>query len=155
METFGLTRSREPISYDWRGGPLATMIRSRLKTAGLRPTRQRVSLAGLLFVAGERHVTADQLLHEAQALRMPLSRATVYNCLRQFVEAGLIREVAIFGSTLWYDTATGSHSHFFDETRSILSDMPDNVADTLKIAAPPGRRIVGVDVIVRLRDENA
>lgn len=155
MESFGLTPTRQNISYDWRGGPLATMIRARLKLAGLRPTRQRLSLAGLLFVAGERHVTADQLLREAQALRMPLSRATVYNGLRQFVEAGLIREVAIFGSTLWYDTQTGSHSHFYDETRSILSDMPDNVAERLEIVAPPGRRIVGIDVIVRLCDDDA
>lgn len=155
MESFGVIGTRHNIENDGRGGPLAAMIQSRLQAAGLRPTRRRVSLAGLLFVGGERHVTADQLLHEAQALRLPLSRATVYAGLRQFVEAGLIREVAIFGSTLWYDTQTGSHSHFYDETRRILSDMPENVADRLQLVAPPGRRIIGVDVIVRLRDDNA
>lgn len=154
METFGLTPSRSRIAYDWRGGPLATTIRMRLKAADLRPTQQRVSLGGLLFVAGDRHVTAEQLYCEAQALRMPLSRATVYNTLQQFAEAGLIREIALYGSTIWYDTKTGPHCHYFDEDRAILSDMPVDLASQLTITPPPGRKVVGVDIIVRLRDDD-
>ncbi|MBB4199302.1 Fur family iron response transcriptional regulator [Rhodoblastus sphagnicola] len=153
METFGGEKSRARIAYDWRGGPLARMIRQRLQAARLRPSRQRISLAGLLFVAGDRHVTAEQLHREAQALDMPLSLATVYNTLRQFVASGLIREVAVFGSTVWYDTNTGSHCHYFDEGRQRLEDIPSDLTRDLKIAAPPGYRIVGVDVIVRLRDD--
>ncbi len=131
------------------------MIRARLRAADLRPTQQRVSLAGLLFVAGERHVTAEQLYGEAKALDMPLSLATVYNTLRQFVEAGLIREIALYGSTVWYDTKTGPHCHYFDEDRNQLSDIPFDLTKNLKITPPPGRRVVGVDVIVRLRDDDA
>jgi len=155
METFGGEKSRARIAYDWRGGPLARMIRQRLQAARLRPSRQRVSLAGLLFVAGDRHVTAEQLYREAQALDMPLSLATVYNTLRQFVAAGLIREIAVFGSKVWYDTDTGSHSHYFDESRQRLSDIPEDLTKNLTIAPPPGYRLVGVDVIVRLCDDDA
>ncbi|MCW2286422.1 Fur family iron response transcriptional regulator [Rhodoblastus acidophilus] len=155
METFGGEKSRARIAYDWRGGPLARMIRQRLQAARLRPSRQRVSLAGLLFVAGDRHVTAEQLYREAQALEMPLSLATVYNTLRQFVAAGLIREIAVFGSKVWYDTNVGSHSHYFDENRQRLSDIPEDLTKNLKIAPPPGYRVVGVDVIVRLCDDDA
>lgn len=155
METFGGEKSRARIAYDWRGGPLARMIRQRLQAAGLRPSRQRVSLAGLLFVAGDRHVTAEQLFREAQALDMPLSLATVYNTLRQFVAAGLIREIAVFGSKVWYDTDTGSHNHYFDESRQRLSDIPEDLTQNLKIEPPPGYRVVGVDVIVRLCDDDA
>jgi len=153
METFGGDKSRARIAYDWRGGPLARMIRQRLHAAGLRPTRQRISLAGLLFVAGDRHVTAEQLHSEARALDMPLSLATVYNTLRQFVGAGLIREIAVYGSTVWYDTDTGPHSHYFDTRRQRLEDIPEDLTRDLRVVAPPGYRIVGVDVIVRLCDE--
>jgi Fur family iron response transcriptional regulator len=155
METFGGEKSRTRIAYDWRGGPLARMIRQRLQAAGLRPSRQRVSLAGLVFVARDRHVTAEQLYREAQALDMPLSLATVYNTLRQFVAGGLIREIAVFGSKVWYDTNTGSHSHYFDESRQRLSDIPEDLTKNLRIAPPPGYRVVGVDVIVRLCDDDA
>ncbi len=153
METFGGEKTGARISYDWRGGPLARMIRQRLLAARLRPSRQRISLAGLLFVAGDRHVTAEQLFREAQALDMPMSLATVYNTLRQFVAAGLLREVAVVGSKIWYDTDTGSHSHYFDESRQRLSDIPEDLTQNLKIAPPPGYRVVGVDVIVRLSDD--
>lgn len=137
--------------YDWRNGPLAKIVRAKLREAELRPTRQRVSLASLLFVAGDRHVTVEHLYNEARALRMPLSRATVYNTLHQFVAAGILREIALYGSKVWYDTKTGSHCHFYHEDKSRLFDMPTDVAKKLELTAPEGTNIVGVDVIVRLR----
>jgi Fur family iron response transcriptional regulator len=141
-------------AYDWVNGALARLVREKLRAADLRPTRQRVSIASLLFVAGERHVTAEQVFAEAQALKMPLSRATVYNTLHQFADAGLVREIALYGAKVWYDTKTGSHCHYYDEDRSVLFDMESDVTRQLKIEAPPGKRIVGVDVIVRLADDN-
>jgi Fur family iron response transcriptional regulator len=113
-----------------------------------------VSLASLLFVAGDRHVTVDQLFAEAKALRMPLSRATVYNTLHQFVAAGLVREIALYGSKVWYDTKTGSHCHYFDEDDAVLFDMPVDVTPQLQITPPKGKKIVGVDIIVRLADDD-
>jgi Fur family iron response transcriptional regulator len=142
-------------TYDWKNGALAKLVRDKLRSADLRPTRQRISLASLLFVAGDRHVTVDQLFAEAQSLRMPLSRATVYNTLHQFVAAGLVREIALYGSKVWYDTKTGSHCHFYDEDRSNLFDMPEDVATQLRFTPPKGKKVVGVDIIVRLADEDA
>jgi Fur family iron response transcriptional regulator len=141
-------------TYDWKNGALARLVRTKLRDVELRPTRQRVSLASLLFVAGDRHVTVDQLFAEAKALRMPLSRATVYNTLHQFVAAGLVREIALYGSKVWYDTKTGSHCHFFDEDDAVLFDMPVDLTPQLKIAPPKGKKIVGVDIIVRLADDD-
>jgi Fur family iron response transcriptional regulator len=139
-------------TYDWVNGALARLVRNKLRDVDLRPTRQRVSIASLLFVAGDRHVTAEQLFAEAQSLQMPLSRATVYNTLHQFADAGLVREIALYGSKVWYDTKTGSHCHFFDEGRSVLFDMDIDVTPQLRLTAPKGKKIVGVDVIVRLAD---
>ena len=65
----------------------------RLKQAGLRPTRQRLALARLLFSRGDRHVSAEQLHAEAKSARVVVSLATVYNALNQFRDAGLLREV--------------------------------------------------------------
>jgi len=138
-------------TYDWRNGALARLVRAKLRDCDLRPTQQRVSLASLLFVAGDRHVTVDKLFAEAKSLKMPLWRATVYNTLHQFVAAGLLREIALYGSKVWYDTKTGSHCHFYDEDKGELYDMPSNVAEQLQLYAPDGKRIVGVDIIVRLR----
>jgi len=141
-------------TYDWVNGALARLVRDKLRAADLRPTRQRVSIASLLFVAGDRHVTAEQVYAEAQALKMPLSRATVYNTLHQFADAGLVREIALYGAKVWYDTKTGSHCHYYDEDRSVLFDMEQDVTHQLQLKAPAGKRIVGVDVIVRLADDN-
>jgi hypothetical protein len=63
-------------------------LAERLRLAGLRPTRQRVSLATILFGAGDRHVSAESLHQEAVAARMNVSLATVYNTLNQFKAAG-------------------------------------------------------------------
>ena len=73
-------------------------IGQRVRVAGLRPTRQRVALADLLFAKGDRHLTAEQLHEEAVAAGVPVSLATVYNTLHQFTEAGLLRILAIEGS---------------------------------------------------------
>lgn len=141
-------------TYDWENGALAKLVKEKLRTVDLRPTRQRISLASLLFVAGDRHVTVDQLFAEAQALKMPLSRATVYNTLHQFVAAGLVREIALYGSKVWYDTKTGSHCHYYDEDRANLFDMPVDLTHQLKFTPPKGKKIVGVDIIVRLADDD-
>jgi Fur family iron response transcriptional regulator len=142
-------------TYDWKNGALAKLVREKLRSVDLRPTRQRISLASLLFVAGDRHVTVDQLFAEAQALRMPLSRATVYNTLHQFVAAGLVREIALYGAKVWYDTKTGSHCHYYDEDKTSLFDMPDDLTEQLTINPPKGKKVVGVDIIVRLADDDS
>ncbi len=126
-------------------------IAKRLRGAGLRPTRQRVALAELLFAAGDRHVTAELLHEEALERMVPVSLATVDNTLHQFTEAGLLREVAVEGAKTYFDTNTSNHFHFFCEDSGGLMDI-----DTAQIRieglpeAPEGLGISRVDVLVRL-----
>jgi Fur family transcriptional regulator, iron response regulator len=75
--------------------PTGPSTETRLRTAGLRPTRQRVALARLLFGQCDRHVTAEQLHKEALDADVRVSLATVYNTLHQFTDAGLLREVVV------------------------------------------------------------
>lgn len=123
-----------------------------LREAGLRPTRQRVALARLLFEAGHRHVTAESVHAEVKALRMPVSLATVYNALNQFREAGLLREVVVAPGRSYFDTNTGHHHHFFIEPDGELHDFPSDKVTIAGLPAPPkGTRLSRVDVIVRVR----
>ena len=78
----------------------------RVRGAGLRPTRQRMALAELLFAKGDRHLSAEELHEEALAAGVPVSLATVYNALHQFTEAGLLRILAVEGSKTYFDTNT-------------------------------------------------
>lgn len=125
---------------------------TRLRDAGLRPTRQRMALARLLFEAGDRHVTAEQVFEEARAEEIPVSLATVYNTLNQFRDAGLMREVVVEPGRSYFDTNTADHHHFFNAEDGHLTDIP---ADRLAVAglpeAPDGTEVERVDVIVRVR----
>jgi Fur family iron response transcriptional regulator len=126
-------------------------IANVLRGAGLRPTRQRVALAELLFAKGDRHLTAERLHEEAVSNAVPVSLATVYNTLHQFTGAGLLREVAVEGSKTYFDTNTSNHYHFFYEPHGVLMDIP---TDELTVEGlpelPEGMKVSRVDVLVRL-----
>lgn len=124
-----------------------------LAKAGVRPTRQRATLAGLLIGDGQhRHVTAESLFDAARGQGDGVSLATVYNTLRTFCDAGLLQEVTVDGSKSYFDTNTHDHPHFYWEDEGRLTDAP---SDELVIAqvpdAPEGAEIASVDVVIRLR----
>ena len=127
-----------------------------LRGAGLRPTRQRVALAELLFARGDRHVTAERLHEEAVSNDVPVSLATVYNTLHQFTEAALLREVAVEGAKTYFDTNTSNHCHFFCEGDGVLMDIPTEGLRVEGLPEPPeGMEVSRVDVLVRLVDKSA
>ena len=100
-----------------------------LAGAGLRPTRQRVALAGLLVGdSKDRHVTAESLFVAAARTSEKVSLATVYNTLRAFCDAGLLREITVDGSKSYFDTNMSDHPHFYWEDDNRLSDAPADQA---------------------------
>jgi Fur family transcriptional regulator, iron response regulator len=122
-----------------------------LRSAGLRPTRQRLLLGSLLFGSGDRHVSAESLHAEVVAGGEQVSLATVYNTLHQFTEAGLLRELAVDGSKAYFDTNISNHNHFYVEAEGKLIDIPgDNVRVDGLPEPPEGMRISHIDVVVRL-----
>lgn len=127
-------------------------VERQLREADLRPTRQRVALANLLFAKGDRHLTAEDLHDEAQSARIPVSLATVYNTLHQFTSAGLLRIVAAEGSRTYFDTNVSDHHHFIIEGDNTVIDIDQGCVTVNNLPEPPeGMEIAHVDVIVRLR----
>jgi Fur family iron response transcriptional regulator len=132
-----------------------TSILAKLKEAGLRPTRQRLSLAKLLFEGGDRHVSAEDLHAEAIANRIQVSLATIYNTLHQFTTAGLLREVVVEPGRSYFDNNVTPHHHFFVEGEGRLMDIPATEVALSQLPQPPaGMKVSRVDVIVRLANDN-
>ena len=130
----------------------APFLAEMLRKAGLRPTRQRVALASLLFAHGDRHVTAESLHEEVVAADVPVSLATVYNTMHQFTDAGLLREVTVDGTRTYFDTNTGDHHHFYCEDDGTLLDIDGSAIAVAGVPSPPhGAKVERVDVIVRLK----
>jgi len=131
-------------------------VERRVRDAGLRPTRQRVALAELLFAKGDRHLAAEELHEEALEAGVPVSLATVYNALHQFTESGLLRILAVEGTKTYFDTNTSDHHHFFVEGENRVFDIVGGPVTVSNLPEPPeGMEIANVDIIVRLRAKRA
>lgn len=141
--------ANRPLSPDL---PARKPVQDMLAAAGLRPTRQRLALGELLFQGYDRHVTAERLYEEAVAANLSVSLATVYNTLHQFTDAGLLREIAVDGARVYFDTNVSAHHHFLIEDDGELQDIPGAMVAVMDLPTPPkGMRIDRVDVVVRLR----
>lgn len=117
----------------------------------MRPTRQRLALARLLFENGDRHITAEALHEEALRANVSVSLATVYNTLHQFTAAGLLREIMVDGARSYFDTNVDEHHHFFFEGSGRLQDIPAESVVVSELPPPPdGTAVSRVDVIVRV-----
>ena len=128
-----------------------------LEEAGVRPTRQRVLLANLLVGDGRhRHVTAESLYDSVRESGERVALATVYNTLKAFSDAGLLREITVNGARSYFDTDTSNHAHFYWEDTGELADAGhDSPAHEVTVsnlpAAPEGTEISKVDVVIRLK----
>ena len=94
-----------------------------------------MSLGWLLFGKGDRHITAELLFDEATRARVPVSLATVYNTLNEFVRAGLLRRIDGFGSARYDDDADNEHHHFHCDGCGRLFDVEPTGTDRIGIGA--------------------
>jgi Fur family iron response transcriptional regulator len=128
-------------------------LAQRLAGHDILPTQQRLQIADVLFCE-YRHLSADQVLSEANARGYSVSKATVYNTLGLFARKGLIREVIVDPSRVFYDPNTGPHHHFYNLDTGELIDLdPERLPIHSLPPLPPGTIAEGVDVIIRVRNQ--
>ncbi|GAB4129168.1 MAG: Fur family transcriptional regulator [Rhodothalassiaceae bacterium] len=145
-----------PISESAAIRPYARGL-ALLREAGLRPTRQRLALARLLFPEdGHRHVSAEALHEEATGAGMRMSLATVYNTLHQFTDAGLLRELVIAPGHAIFDTNISPHHHFYNRATGMLCDIAEDEVHIEGLpSAPDGERIAAVHVVIYTESDAA
>lgn len=132
-------------------GPLTAQARTILERHGVRPTSQRLRVAELLLTA-PRHLTAEQILAALRQSSGHVSKATVYNTLKLFVDQGLARQIHADPERCVYDSTMSPHHHFQNlETGEMIDIPPDDLAFARMPPLPPGTEIADVEVVIRLR----
>ena len=130
---------------------------NKLRTSGLRPTKQRIKICEVLFGSSETfHFTIRELskMIENQA-NIKVSLATVYNTIHAFNEKGYLKEIAINSSQSYFDTNTSHHHHFFDLSEKKLIDLEDKEVEPIEIKKTiPGKKIKSVEVLVKIDNNN-
>jgi|TARA_R110002074_G_scaffold170005_3_gene331954 Fur family iron response transcriptional regulator len=120
---------------------------------GITPTQQRLEIASFLFKK-QQHVSADQILSNINQGQNPVSKATVYNTLGLFASKGLLREVIIDPSKVFYDTNTEHHHHFYNTNTCDLTDINHDEIHIDKLPGlPAGTNIQSVDVIIKVSNK--
>lgn len=122
-----------------------------LKSNNIRPTKQRMILAKMLFEKGRRHVSAEELYGEVRKDDRKISLATVYNSLKQFSALGLIREIVVDQNKSLYCTNNESHYHLYIEDEGKIVDIPTKNIDLNIPVIPACLKLHNIDVIVRIR----
>lgn len=124
----------------------------RLKTAGVTPTQQRVEIAAILF-SRDQHMSADKVLALVNQASPRVSKATVYNTLGLFAKRGLVREVIVDPTKVFYDSNTSAHHHFYNADTGDLVDIDPAAIEIANLPSlPEGTVAEGVDVIIRIRE---
>jgi len=122
-----------------------------LKKNNIRPTKQRIILAKLLFEKGRRHISAEDLYDEVKKDDRKISLATIYNTLKQFSNIGLIREIVVDQNKSLYCTSNESHYHLYIENEGKIVDIPTKNIDLNIPSMPACLKLHNIDVIVRVR----
>lgn len=126
-----------------------------LASCAITPTPQRVEIARILL-ARPQHLSAEQVLCALREGDLAVSKATVYNTLGLFAEKGLVREVIVDPSKVFYDSNCSDHHHFYDVESCTLTDIDARDIDVGGLPeAPEGKEVDRVDVIVRVRSRDA
>ena len=129
----------------------------KLRSSGLRPTKQRLKICEVLFDRDETfHFTINDLAKNiSEQLNEKISLATVYNTVHAFKNKGYLKEVSINNSSkAYFDTNTTNHHHFFDEDTSELTDIAEDKIEKIKLnTSLPGKKITSVEVLVKVENK--
>ena len=125
-----------------------------LKKHGLRPTKQRLIIAKLLFKGKDKHVTANELYLEIKKNKESISLATIYNVLNDFVKFGLMSKIIVDKDVAYFDTNTSNHYHFYIEDQKKLMDIETNSVHIAKLPKIPSNyKLKNIGIFLTLKNK--
>ena len=130
---------------------------NKLRSSGLRPTKQRIKICKLLFDRKDTfHFSIKNLNNIIKKKYIEkISLATVYNTVHAFKKKGYLKEISINSEKSYYDTNISSHHHFFNETTEELIDLKNDDVSDIKIKKTiPGKKIKSIEVLVKIANSN-
>ena len=130
---------------------------NKLRSSGLRPTRQRIKICEVLFNSSETfHFTIKELAKMIEnKANTKVSLATIYNTVHAFEKKGYLKEISIDSQKSYFDTNTSAHHHFFDEDTNELIDCDVNDIDPVNIKKNiTGKKINSVEVLIKVASDN-
>ena len=134
-----------------------TEFTEKLRSSGLRPTKQRLKICEVLFNREKTfHFTINDLVKNiSNQLNEKISLATVYNTVHAFKKKGYLKEISINSDKSYFDTNITDHHHFFDEDTNELIDCSDNEIDSVKVKKNiTGKKIKSVEVLIKVATDN-
>ena len=124
-----------------------------LEASPLKVTEQRVAMVNLLFKNGAAHFTVDDVYEKVSKKKIKISLATIYNCLNQFKELGIIKAIKVSSDKIYFDTNLEDHHHFFCIKSSRLIDVDTDKVKISKLPElPKGKKLKSVEVIINITD---
>ena len=129
----------------------------KLRSSGLRPTKQRLEICKLLFDRKKTfHFTISDLSKILKKeTNKKISLATIYNTVHSFKKKGYLKEISVDREKSYFDTNTSNHHHFLDISTNELIDLKENDVDNIKIKKSlPGKKIKSIEVLVKIENNN-
>ena len=129
----------------------------KLRSSGLRPTKQRLKICKLLFDRKKTfHFTISDLSKILKKeTEKKISLATIYNTVHSFKKKGYLKEISVNSDKSYFDTNTSNHHHFIDESTNELFDLHTKDVSNIKIKKSlPGKKVKSIEVLIKLENNN-
>ena len=129
----------------------------RLRSSGLRPTKQRITICKILFDRKKTfHFTIDNLKKKiGKSTKNKISLGTIYNTVHAFKKNGYLKEISLQGNKTFFDTNSKSHHHFYDQDTGDLMDIKnDDILVSKLPSVQKGKKIKEVEVTISVANSN-
>ena len=134
-----------------------SVFTEKLRSSGLRPTKQRIKICKLLFDRKKTfHFTINDLFKILKKdTNEKISLATIYNTVHSFKKKGYLKEISVNKDKSYFDTNTSNHHHFLDINTNELIDLKNEHLDKIRIKKNlPGKKISSIEVLVKIENNN-
>ena len=132
---------------------LKAKVEQRLRDHRLRPTKARTRI-GMMLLESPKHLSADQIFDKLIEHGHCISKATVYNTLNVFAKHGVVSEVAVDPTRMYYDSTTLPHHHFYNIDTGQLTDIPrENLSVENIPRLPDNTEIEDLEIVIKIKNK--